>query len=66
VGKKLLQRLETYANRNEVKRIWLMATDELYDYYAANGYKESYSFLSPRIKRYLRRVKKIHALVKKM
>jgi len=63
-GKKLIARLESYAKRAGVKRIWLMCQDELIPWYEALGYHENYSFLTPEIKKYLRQVKKVHALIK--
>jgi len=65
VGGKLMARLERYAARQGVRRIWLFCWDELIDWYRSQGYRESYSFLSPELKEYVRNVKKVRAFVKK-
>lgn len=65
VGKKLVARLESYAARQGVQRIWLFCWDELRNWYESQGYRESYAFLGPELTDYVRNVKKAHAFVKK-
>ncbi|HUU27230.1 MAG TPA: GNAT family N-acetyltransferase [archaeon] len=64
VGRKLLARVESYARKAGVKRIWLFCYADTIIYYKAKGYRESCAFLTREIKEYLRRVKKVHAFVK--
>ena len=64
VGRKLMARLEQYAVRQGVRRIWLFCWDELIDWYTDQGYRESYAFLGSELKDYVRSVKKVHAFVK--
>ena len=65
VGRKLMARLEQYAARQGVRRIWLFCWDELIDWYRNQGYRESHAFLSPELKEYVRNVKRVRAFVKK-
>ncbi len=66
VGKKLLAHFERNARKRGVKRIWLLCFDELIAYYTEKGYRENYSFLTPEIKKYLRRVKGVRAFIKEL
>ena len=66
VGRKLIARLEQYASREGVRRIWLFCWDELTDWYINQGFRESYAFLGAELADYVRRVKKIHAFVKEL
>lgn len=66
IGKKLTKRLEQYALRNCVKAIWLMAFDDLCDYYERLGYKETYAGLPVPVKNYIRQKKKAHVFVKRL
>ena len=64
VGGRLIERLHEYAEQAGVERIWLMAYDDLREYYERSGYRESYDFLSPELKEYLLSKKKVYAFVK--
>ena len=64
VGGKLLKRLHEFAEKAAVERIWLLAYDDLKEYYERQGYREAYEFLSPELKEYLHNQKKSLAFVK--
>ena len=66
VGGKLLLRLERWAGRAGVKRIWLLCQDETVGWYRERGYRENGAFLTPEIRAYLRETKKVHVFQKKM
>ena len=66
VGRKLTARVEKYAAQQGVRRIWLFCYDELTDWYVKQGYRETYAFLSPELKDYVRNVKKVHAFLKRL
>lgn len=65
VGGRLLARLESWARRVGVKRIWLLCQDETVSWYKARGYRESGGFLTPELREYLRETKKVHVFLKK-
>ncbi len=64
VGSRLFERFERGAVRRGARRIWLLCRDELLEWYGRRGYRESYRFLGQENERYLRQVKRVHALVK--
>ena len=64
LGSKLMAALESFAVSAGVGRIWLLCGSETVDYYQSKGYRESYKFLTPELKRYLRNTKRVHAMAK--
>lgn len=64
LGGKLIGALEDYARGAGVKRIWLLCQSETTDYYQSKGYRETYEFVTPRLKRYLNDTKQVHPMAK--
>lgn len=65
VGTRLMARLEAYAKKNGVRRIWFMAYDDVVGFYVRLGYRKNSGFISKRVAHYLRTCKKINVLSKR-